>query len=72
MAIRSWRVADIEVERDSGVIRRMGLWRVDFGLVGVLSLIGFFDFTSFFPCHPPRIRLVMAKLGRPWRGAKVK
>ena len=44
--------------------RGASLWRVVFGLVGL------FDFTRSFPCHPSRIRLVTARLGHPWGGIK--
>lgn len=46
MAIRSWSVADTKGVEEFGFVRRTGLWCVVFGLVGVFSLIGFFDFTS--------------------------
>ena len=70
MAIRSRSVADTKGVEESGVLRRTGLWCVVFGLVGVFSLIGFFDFTRCFPHHPSRIRLVMEMLSRLWGGVK--
>ena len=63
VVICSWSVADTEGVAESGFVQRAGsLWRV------VFRLISFFDFTSFFPCHPPRIRLVTEMLGRPCGG----
>ena len=59
MAISSRSIADTKGVEEFGVLRRTGLWCVVFGLVGVFSLIGFFDFTSSFPHHPSRIRLVI-------------
>jgi len=48
VAIRSWSVTESEREGASGVVRRVGLWRVVFDLVWVFGLIAFFDFTSPF------------------------
>jgi hypothetical protein len=68
VAIRSWRVTDTGGWENLVRSTRRSLGVV-FCLVGVFSLIGFFDFTSSFPCHPSRIRLVTEMLGCPWNGS---
>ena len=58
-AIRSWRCADTEGVGEPGFVRRAGLWRV------VFDVVGGFDFMGFLPCHLSRIRSVTERLGRP-------